>query len=159
VIIGCNPRRYPEGVRTVDTGSCSQNPQNVPPGGALTELSPLSLPQMSGKTSEKGKKKKKAQTFENDSILGAPKVAEKPRHLVSLDMYKFRLISQNIELVGMPKILGRVDMDTVIICLRRCREFCIKMWVILESQTFLHILETEEVPKNLLNARTYTERL
>ena len=53
VIIGCNPRRFPEAVRTVDTGSRSQNPQDVPPGDALTKLSPQSLPQMSGKTSEK----------------------------------------------------------------------------------------------------------
>ena len=94
VMIGCNPRQFPEAVRTVDTGSCSQNPQNVPPpGDALTKLSPLSLPQISGKTSEKGDKIKDAQTFENDSILGAPKVAEKLRDLASLDMYKFRLIS------------------------------------------------------------------
>jgi hypothetical protein len=53
VIIGCNPRRLPEAVRTVATGSRSQNPQNVPPGDAVTKLSPLSLPQMSSKTSEK----------------------------------------------------------------------------------------------------------
>jgi hypothetical protein len=48
---------------------------------------------MSGKTSEKRNKKKDTQTFENDGILGAPKVAEKLRDLASLDVYKFRLIS------------------------------------------------------------------
>ena len=77
----------------MDAGSRSQNPQNVPPGDALTKLSPRSLPQMSGKTSEKRNKKKDTQTFENDGILGAPKVAEKLRDLASLDVYKFRLIS------------------------------------------------------------------
>ena len=93
VIIGCNPRRFPEVVRTVDAGSRSQNPQNVPPGDALTKLSPRSLPQMSGKTSEKRNKKKDTQTFENDSTFGGPKVDEKLRDLASLDVYKFRLIS------------------------------------------------------------------
>ena len=71
---------------------------------------------MSGKTSEKGKTEKEdAPTFENDSILGAPKVAEKLRDLASHNMYKFRFISENIKLVGMPKILGRVYFDTVTI--------------------------------------------
>jgi hypothetical protein len=74
-------------------------------------------------------------------------------------MHKFRFISENIELVGMLKILGRVDFEVVTICIRRCREFYIKMRVVHECQTFLHVLETVEIPKNLLKARTYTERL
>jgi hypothetical protein len=59
----------------------------------------------------------------------------------------------------MPKILGRVDFDTVPICLRRCREFCIKMGVVPEVQTFLLVLETAEVPQNLLKAWISTEPL
>ena len=57
VIIGsrCNPRRPAVEARgTVDTGSCLQNPQYVPVRDAMTVLSPLSLPYMSGKTSESG---------------------------------------------------------------------------------------------------------
>jgi hypothetical protein len=64
----------------------------------------------------------------------------------------FRFINENIELVGTPKIDGRVYLDTVSICLRRRREFYVKMRVVPESQTFLLILETAEVPKNLLKA-------
>jgi hypothetical protein len=48
VIMGCNPRRPVEAPGAVDTGSSLQNPQYEP----LTMLSPLSLPQMSEKTSE-----------------------------------------------------------------------------------------------------------
>jgi hypothetical protein len=59
----------------------------------------------------------------------------------------------------MPKILGRVDVETVLICLRRCREFYIKMRVLRESQTFLLVLETEEVPQNFLKAWAVTEHL
>jgi hypothetical protein len=54
VIIGCNPRRFVEALGMVDTGSCVQNPQDVSPRDALTMFPPLSLPQMSGKTSETG---------------------------------------------------------------------------------------------------------
>ena len=122
-------------------------------------LSPLSLPQMSGKMSEKKRGGGGAQTFENYGILGAPKVAKKLGDLASLDIYKFRSVNENIKLVGMPKILGRVDLDAVTKCLRRCREFYIKMRVVLESHTFLHVLDTDKVPKNLLKARTYTEPL
>ena len=54
VIIGCNSRlvrRFLEVLGTVDTGeSCLQNPQYDPLRDALRMLSPLSLPQMSGKT-------------------------------------------------------------------------------------------------------------
>jgi hypothetical protein len=72
--------------------------------------------------------------------------------LVGHNIYKFRFIGENIELVGMPKILGRVNFNTVAICLRRHREFCIKVRVVPESQTFLIVLETAEVPENLLKA-------
>jgi hypothetical protein len=46
----------------------------------------------------------------------------------------------------MPKILGRVNFDRAPIFFRRCREFCIKMRVLSESQAFLLVLETAEVP-------------
>ena len=72
-------------------------------------------------------------------------------------MYIFWLISENIELVGMPKILGRVNFDIVPISLRRCGELYIKMRVVTESQTFLLVRETTKVPQNLLKARTATE--
>jgi hypothetical protein len=58
-----------------------------------------------------------AQTFEDDSIFRAPKVAKTVRDLVGHNVYKFRFIDENVEFVGMPKILGRVNFDTVSICL------------------------------------------
>ena len=106
----------------------------------------------------KGKNKKPdEQTFENKSIFGVPNVAINLRNLVGLDIYRFWFISDNIELVGMSKILGGVDFETVPIFLRRCREFNIKMRVIPESQTSPLILETAEVPQNLLKAWIVTE--
>ena len=105
---------------SVYTGSRLQNPQCVPLRDALTMLSPLSLPHVSEKTSETGEKKQKdAQTFKYDGILRAPKVTEGLGDPVSHNMYKFRFISENIEFVGMPKILGRVDFEFVPICLSR----------------------------------------
>jgi hypothetical protein len=54
VIIGCNSRlarRFLEALGTVDIGeSCLQNPQYDPLRDDLRMLSPLSLPQMSGKS-------------------------------------------------------------------------------------------------------------
>ena len=140
---------------------CLQNPQYVPARDALTMLSPLSLPQTSGKTSEKtgGNTKQDAQTFENDSIFWAPKVDKRPRGPVGHNMHRFRFISEDIELVGMLKILGRVKFDAAPIRLRRCREFRIKIRVVPESQTMLLILETAEVPKNLFKAWIFTEEL
>jgi hypothetical protein len=89
----------------------------------------------------------------------APKVAKRLQDQVGHNIYKFRFIGENIELVSMLKILGRVKFDTVPICLWRCREFCIKMRIIPESQMFLLVLETAEVPQNLLKAWTPTEPL
>jgi hypothetical protein len=100
-----------------------------------------------------------AQTFKNDGILGAPNVTIRPREPVGHNMYKFRFISENIELVGMPEVLGRVNFESVPILLRQCREFCIKMRVVPESQPLLLVLETAKVPQNLLKARTVTEYL
>ena len=92
-------------------------------------------------TSEAGEiQKEEVRTFENDSILGAPKVHKRLPDLVGYNIYRFRFISENIELVGMPKILGRVDFDIVTICFWRGREFCIKMRVLPESQTILLVL-------------------
>ena len=72
---------------------------------------------MSGKTSEAGEiQKEKVQTFENDRILGEPKVSKRLRDLVGYNIYSFRFISENIELVGMPKILGRIDFEIVTVC-------------------------------------------
>jgi hypothetical protein len=153
VIIGCNPRRSVEALGTIDTGSCLQNPQYVPLRDAVTILSPLSVPQMSGKSSEKGgKQKQDVRTFENDRIFGAPKVAKRPRDLVRLDMYKFRFISENVECVGMLKILGRVDSETVPICVWRCREFCIKMRVIPKRQVAIPVRNTVKAPQNFLKS-------
>jgi hypothetical protein len=104
-------------------------------------------------------KQEAAQTFKNDGISGAPKVAKRPRKPVGYNMYKFRFISENVELVSMPKILGRVYFDIVPIFLRQRREFCIKMRVVPESQTLLLVLETAKVPQNLLKAWTVTEYL
>jgi hypothetical protein len=44
VIIGCNPRLFPEALGTVDTRSRLQSPQDVSVRDSLTMLSPLSLP-------------------------------------------------------------------------------------------------------------------
>ena len=93
-----------------------------------------------------GREKKTSQTFENDGILGTPKVAKRLQGPVGHDIYEFRSISENIELVGIPKILGRVNFDAVLVRLWRCREFCIEVRIFPESQTFLLVLETAEVP-------------
>ena len=144
----------------VDTGSRSQNPLYVPLRDTLTMPSPMSLPQISGKTSETGgKEKQDAQTFEDDGILWAPNVAKRLRNLVSHNMNRFRFISENIEVVSTPKILGRVDFNAILICLRRGREFFIKMGILLESQTILLIPETAKVPQKLLKTWTVTEHL
>ena len=122
VIIGCNPGWFLEAPETVYTGSCLQNPQCVPLRDALTMPSPLSLPHVSGKTSETGEKKKKknrnkdTQTFKYDGIFRAPKISEGLRDPIGHNMYEFRFISENIVFVGMPKILGRVDSEFVPIC-------------------------------------------
>ena len=162
VMIGCNSRRFPDVLGSVDTKSRLQNPhwQCAPVRDALTMLPPMSLPQMSGKTSETGgKQKQDAQTFENDSIWGAPNVAKRPRDLVGHNIYMFRVISENVEFVGMPKILSRVDFNAIPICLQRCRAFRIKMGILPESQTLLLVFETAEVPQNLLKAWAVTENL
>lgn len=165
VMIGCKPRRFVEALGMMDsgTGTCSQKPQYLPLRDALMMFSPLSLPQMSGKISGKRRRKQKqgAKTFENNSILGAPKVAERlpVRDLISLNMYKAWFTSENIELVGVPKILDRVNFDIVPICLRQCRELCIEMGDLSETQTFLLIIETAKVPQNLLKAWIVTEHL
>jgi hypothetical protein len=122
--------------------------------------SPLSLPQVSGKASETGKKREQdAQTFKYDGILRAPKVAKGLRDLVGHNMYKFWFINENIEFVDMAKVLGRVNFEFVPIFLRRCREFRVKMRVLPESQTVLLVLEMAEVPQNLFKAWTVTEHL
>ena len=58
----------------------------------------------------------------------------------------------------MPEILGRVDFDTVPMCLQQCRKFCIEMRVVLQSQMSHLALKKAEIPQNLLNARIVTER-
>ena len=71
-MIGCNSRRFLDVLGTVGTRDRLQNPhwQFVPLRDVLTMLPPMSLPQMSGKTSETGgKTKQDVQTFENDSIF------------------------------------------------------------------------------------------
>jgi hypothetical protein len=158
VIIGCNRRCNPR-PGTVDARSRLHKPQRVPLRDALTMLSPMSLPRMSGKilkTRERAEKKDE-QTFEDERIFGVPNVAKNVRDLVGLDIYRFRFISENIELIGMPKVLCRVNFDTVPIFLRRCREFNIKMRVLPESQTSPLVLETAKVPQNLLKAWTVTK--
>ena len=74
-------------------------------------------------------------------------------------MNKIWFISENKELAGISKILGRVDFHAFPVCLRRCREVCIEMWVVLERQTLFLIFETVEVPQNLFKARRFTQHL
>ena len=79
----------------VDTGSCLQNPQDVPSRESLTMVSPLSLPRMSGKTSDTQKKKRDARTFKDDSIFWAPEVAERSQGIGHY-IYRFRFIGENV---------------------------------------------------------------
>jgi hypothetical protein len=104
---------------------------------------------MSEKISETGGKNQKQdiQTFKNDRIFGTPKIAEKLQVRVGRNMYEFWSISENIELIGMPKILDGINFETVSICLWRCRKFCIKMRVVPESQTVLVVPRTVETPQ------------
>jgi hypothetical protein len=143
---------------TTETGNRLQDPhwQYVPLRDSSIMLCPLSLPHMSNKTSEiRGKAKKDAQTFENNSIFWAPKVAKRLQAAVGHNMYRFRFISENVELVCMPKILGRVDFEFVPVCFRRCREICVKMRIVPESQTFPFVFEwIVEFPQNLWKACT-----
>jgi hypothetical protein len=103
--------------------------------------------------------KTNSETFKKVSISWARKAARRLRDPVDRNIYRFRFNSENMELVGMPKILSRVYFETVPVFLQRCGEFCIKIRVVPESQTFLLIIETVEVPKNLLKAWTVTEKL
>ena len=148
VIIRGNSRLFVEAPRTADTGSRSQKPQYVPLRDATTTPSPMSVPRMSGNTSEANGRKKKqdTQTFENDRRSRTPKVAKRPRDLVGHNTNHFRFISENIEFVCMPKIFGRFYFETVPISLRRFREFFVKMRVVPESQAFIFVLDTAEVP-------------
>ena len=58
VIIGGNPRLFVEAPETAGTGSRSQKPQYVPLRDAMTMPSPVSVPHVSGSTSEtKGRNK------------------------------------------------------------------------------------------------------
>jgi hypothetical protein len=98
-----------------------------------------------------------ARTFENNRIFWAPKVAKRSQDLVSHNIYKLRFISENVELVAVLKILGRVDFETVPTFLRRRRKFCIKVGVIPESHPFL--LDTIKVPQNLLKAWSVSDHI
>jgi hypothetical protein len=67
---------------------------------------------------KQGKKHNKdAQTFENESIIGSPKVAKKQRDLVGPNIYKSRSISKDIELVRLPQIFGRLNFDSALVFL------------------------------------------
>ena len=123
VMIGCNPQRFLEVLGTllgtVDTESCLQNPQYVPLRDALMILSPLSLPQISGRHQKHGERQKQnTHTFENNGILGTPQVSERLQDLADHNIYRFRFIGENIELVGVSKIFRRINFDSVPICLR-----------------------------------------
>jgi hypothetical protein len=61
----------------------------------------------------------------------------------------------------MLKIIGGIDFETVTVFLPRCRKFrqWIEMRVLFESQTFLIVPETAEVPQNLFKAWIVTEHL
>jgi hypothetical protein len=98
-----------------------------------------------------------ARTFENDRIFCAPKVAKRSQDLVGHNIYKFRFTSENIELVAMLKVLGRVDFETVPTFLRRCRKVSIEVGVIPESHPF--VLDTIKVPQNLLKAWSLTDSI
>jgi hypothetical protein len=74
-------------------------------------------------------------------------------------MNKIWFISENKELDGISKILGRVNFHAVPVCLGRCREVCIEMWVVLGRQTLFLIFETIEVPQNFFKARRFTQHL
>ena len=60
---------------------------------------------------------KSTHTFENNSILGTPQVSERLQGLADHNIYRFRFISENIELAGVSKIFGRINLDSVLICL------------------------------------------
>jgi hypothetical protein len=72
---------------------------------------------------KRGEYKKRAQTFKNDSIFWGPKVAKRPCVQVCHNMNGIWFITENEELVarvvGMLKILGRVEFDIVYIFLRQ----------------------------------------
>ena len=124
---------------------------------ALILLSPMSLPRKSVRTSEPGEKKQDAQTFKNDSIFQYVKIGQ-----AGQNTYRSRAsaVSENVELVGTLKILGRVESETTTpICTGRCRKLCIKIRVLAESQTFLLVLKPAEVPQNLLKAWIVTKNL
>lgn len=73
-------------------------------------------------------------------------------------MYRFLSIGENIKLVGTLKIVGWINFD-IPTCDLRCREVFIEMRILFESQTLPLVLETAEVPQNLLNAWAVTENL
>jgi hypothetical protein len=102
-------------------------------------------------------KKQDAQTFKNDTIFQAPKIVNRVQAVQIT--YRSRSVSENVELVGTSKILGRVESETMPICTGQCRELCIKIRDLDESQAFLLVLKTAEVPQNLLKAWIVTKNL
>jgi hypothetical protein len=83
-----------------------------------------SLPLRADKSSEKiklGKPKRNERTFKNDSAVQAPEVSKTLRVLFSFDTNKAGPIDEDIEPVCMPKVLSRVDFESIPICLWRRR--------------------------------------
>jgi hypothetical protein len=118
---------------------------------APTMLSPSSLPQTSGKVSERTKRKhKKPRTFENNGVVHFPGVAKSPHYPCSFKKHPacmFRVISEDADPL-IPKILNRALSEFTSVCFRRWGESFIEVGVLLERQTSPFVLEMAEHPKN-----------
>jgi len=105
-----------------------------------------------------GKQTENVLTLENDGSIWAPEVAKTSRVLIGRKISKTLPISEDIELVRMPKVLSRLHRKSTTICLRRHGKMGIEVWILFESNTPF-VFETAEVPQDLCQARIFIEHL
>ena len=79
---------------------------------------------------KQGKRKQNVLTLENDGTVWVPGISKTSRVLISLNVDKPRTICEDIELVRMLKVFCWLDLKFTPICLRRCWEICVEVWIL-----------------------------
>ena len=116
--------------------------------------SPLMFPMTSGQMSVKARKGRKAQTFENESIVRLPDVVKDLQVFPELKKYKALIISENVNRVLV--IIGRTNFGYGPIRIRMGT--FIELGIFGQSKTFLTIVMAKE-PKNVWQLRLGSGRL
>jgi hypothetical protein len=86
-----------------------------------------------------------SRTFENDCTARGPHVAKGPSLLTKFEINPVWPIDENVVFVRMPKVFDWVRLESMLICLPRCREIYVKVWILLESKTLV-TPEAAEIP-------------